>query len=413
MKLKTTLLFPLTALLICSCSQRSYVMSFQPVNTPNTGYAVPRGLDPSSTAPNKVREPEEPTKIRTEKRSVYDSRSPQNEQATVRSEKQVEVTAEDIVEDDFTTAVVASTPAVSTTTSSKFTGNESEHIKFAYYNPFVDGSSFSLDLTAITPNFCYPIAGRFSSGYGAPGRAHHSGVDLVAPALTPIYAAFDGTVRLAKPYSGYGNVIVVRHDNGLETVYAHNTRNLVKVGDMVERGQKIALCGRTGRATTEHLHFEVRIIGQTINPLLLIDAKERTIQNGILTVSKNSSGGISAKLVKTNTVQPEQKTVTHTNVGENKIEAKVEKETEDQGAVKPGPAASPRASKGVRVGDKIYDAPTSGAKPTSDAKYYTIASGDTLYSIAKKHSTTVAALCELNNITKNTIIKSGKKLRVK
>lgn len=409
MKLKTTLLFPLTALLICSCSQRSYVMSFQPVNTPHSGYAVPRGLNASSTAPDKVREPDEPTKIRTEKRSVYDSRSPQTEQDAVRSEQRVEVTAEDVVEDDFTT----STPVVSpttTTSSSKFTGNESEHIKFAYYNPFVDGSSFSLDLTAIAPNFCYPIAGRFSSGYGTPGRSRHSGVDLVAPSLTPIYAAFDGTVRLSKPYSGYGNVIVLRHENGLETVYAHNSKNLVRVGDKVDRGQKIALCGRTGRATTEHLHFEVRIIGQTINPLLLIDAKERKIQNGILTVSKNSGGGINAKLVKANTVEPEQKAIAQTNVSEKNVEPKVEKVTQDEGVTKTGTAASPRSSNGVRVGDKIYDAPKATA---SDAKYYTIASGDTLYSIAKKHSTTVAALCELNNITKNTIIKSGKKLRVK
>ena len=81
---------------------------------------------------------------------------------------------------------------------------------------------------------------------------------------------------MAKHYGGYGKVVVVRHANGLETVYSHNSKNLVAVGDTVKAGQPVGLTGRTGRATTEHLHFEIRVNGQHINPGVLFDMKTGT-----------------------------------------------------------------------------------------------------------------------------------------
>ena len=78
---------------------------------------------------------------------------------------------------------------------------------------------------------------------------------------------------MAKPYAAYGNVVVVRHTNGLESVYSHNSRNLVKSGDVVKAGTPLALTGRTGRATTEHLHLEFRIDGQHFNPSLVLEKK--------------------------------------------------------------------------------------------------------------------------------------------
>lgn len=129
---------------------------------------------------------------------------------------------------------------------------------------------------------CFPLPGAKVISPYAGRRKHHSGVDLKTCANDTIISAFDGIVRLAKPYYAYGNVIVVRHYNGLETVYSHNSKNLVKPGDYVKAGQPIALTGRTGRATTEHLHFEVRVNGQHFNPNLVFDLQERKLNNQCL-----------------------------------------------------------------------------------------------------------------------------------
>lgn len=95
---------------------------------------------------------------------------------------------------------------------------------------------------------------------------------------------------MAKPYGAYGNVIVIRHPNGLETVYSHNVKNLVKSGDAVKAGKAIALTGRTGRATTEHLHFETRINGQHFNPGLIFDMDKRTLRKDYLQCTKKGKG---------------------------------------------------------------------------------------------------------------------------
>lgn len=171
-----------------------------------------------------------------------------------------------------------------------FTPNEMDHIKMTSYNPFVDDASrLTLDLEQQAMDFCYPYPGKLISPYGMRGRRMHSGCDIKGVPGEKIYAAFSGVVRLSKPYSGYGNVVVIRHSNGLETVYSHNTKNLVKVGQSVTAGQPIATIGRTGSATTEHLHFEVRVMGQTINPRLLLDTDNHTIQKGILTLERQGS----------------------------------------------------------------------------------------------------------------------------
>lgn len=104
----------------------------------------------------------------------------------------------------------------------------------------------------------------------------HTGVDIKAVPNDTIRAAFSGVVRMSKPYSGYGNIIVIRHYNGMETAYAHNSRNLVTVNDVVKAGDPIALAGRTGRATTEHLHFEFRVANQALNPSLLLEHRKPT-----------------------------------------------------------------------------------------------------------------------------------------
>ena len=104
-----------------------------------------------------------------------------------------------------------------------------------------------------------------------------------------IRAAFDGVVRMAKPYYAYGNIVVIRHANGLETLYSHNFKNLVKSGDIVKAGQPIALTGRTGRATTEHVHFETRINGEHFNPNLIFNLKEGTLRKECIKCTRNGS----------------------------------------------------------------------------------------------------------------------------
>ncbi len=94
----------------------------------------------------------------------------------------------------------------------------------------------------------------------------HTGADLKTKDKDNIYAAFAGEVVYSDKLSGYGNLIRIRHSNGLETYYAHNSKNLVKKGQHVKAGQVIALVGQTGRATTPHLHFETRVNGKPQNP---------------------------------------------------------------------------------------------------------------------------------------------------
>ena len=140
--------------------------------------------------------------------------------------------------------------------------------------------------------WAYPLPGaKVISPYG--GKRRHSGVDLKTKPNDEILAAFDGVVTRSSPYAGYGNCIVIRHDNGIETLYSHQSKNLVKVGDKVKAGQVIGLTGRTGRATTEHLHFETLFKGRRFNPNLIFDHTARSLQQSTLTLTKN--GGITSK----------------------------------------------------------------------------------------------------------------------
>lgn len=150
-----------------------------------------------------------------------------------------------------------------------------------------DENSLVIDLALITEeDYAFPLPGAKVISPYAGRRRHHSGVDLKTCANDTIVAAFDGIVRMAKPYAAYGNVVVIRHYNGLETVYSHNSKNLVKAGDRVKAGDPVGLTGRTGRATTEHLHFEVRINGQHFNPNKVFDLENRKLQKTCLVATK-------------------------------------------------------------------------------------------------------------------------------
>jgi len=131
--------------------------------------------------------------------------------------------------------------------------------------------------------WAFPLPGaKVISPYGARGGRRHTGIDIKTKPNDPIVAAFDGEVVRSGRFSGYGNCVIIKHTNGFQTLYSHNSKNLVKVGDKVKAGQKIALTGRTGRATTEHLHFETIVNGSKINPTLVFDFAKRILKKGVM-----------------------------------------------------------------------------------------------------------------------------------
>ena len=144
--------------------------------------------------------------------------------------------------------------------------------------------------TAIIPNsyridlreFSMPTKTNFITsnfGYRPRFKRNHYGVDIKANIGDTIYSAFSGKIRVVKEASGYGKVIVIRHYNGLETVYGHLSKQIVKVNEHVKAGQPIGLAGNTGRSTGPHLHFETRICGVAINPNHLFSFKYRDVVN--------------------------------------------------------------------------------------------------------------------------------------
>lgn len=124
----------------------------------------------------------------------------------------------------------------------------------------------------------WPVAGgEVSSPFGARGGGRHDGIDIRAPEGTPVQAAERGRVVFSGTRRGYGNTVVIRHPNGVKTVYAHNQSNWVEVGQAVRRGEVIATVGRTGRTTGSVLHFEVRYQGRAVDPMAHLGDSGRTL----------------------------------------------------------------------------------------------------------------------------------------
>ncbi len=153
-------------------------------------------------------------------------------------------------------------------------------------DPFTITNTFRLDLEKIEEKaWSYPLPdARVISPYG--GARRHSGVDLKTKPNDEIYAAFDGEVVASGPYYGYGNCIRIKHAYGLETLYSHQSKNMVKKGDKVKAGQVIGLTGRTGRATTEHLHFEVSFGGKRLDPAIIFDHSNHKLKAATLHLTK-------------------------------------------------------------------------------------------------------------------------------
>lgn len=130
------------------------------------------------------------------------------------------------------------------------------------------------------PKLAWPLTGPVTSQYGRRGRRHHDGIDIGAAPGTGVRAAASGTVAFAGSVRGYGRMIIVLHDGGFATVYAHNARQHVRAGARVRRGDLIATVGRSGRTTGPNLHFEVRRHNVAYDPLVLLPLSDARVAQG-------------------------------------------------------------------------------------------------------------------------------------
>lgn len=133
-------------------------------------------------------------------------------------------------------------------------------------------------------DFAMPIYGRTNSPFGWRHGRPHTGIDLQLRTGDSVFSAFDGVVRMSKYYNGYGNCVVVRHYNGLETLYAHLSRLDVHPGTLINAGQLLGLGGSTGHSTGPHLHFEIRFLGRPLNPSAVIDFPNEMVKVDTLNI---------------------------------------------------------------------------------------------------------------------------------
>lgn len=185
-------------------------------------------------------------------------------------------------------------------------------------------------------------------GYRASFGRMHKGIDVKVYIGDTIVSAFDGKVRIVNyEAKGYGNYVVVRHNNGLETIYGHLSKHLCKVGDIVRAGQPIGLGGNTGRSTGSHLHFETRILGEAINPALMFDFVHQDVTGDFYEYRRNGSSAASGK-------------------GSTASAPKAKKEAPAKPAATPAPAKQPAAPKPAETPAPAKQA--KGKKTTAPAK---------------------------------------------
>lgn len=209
--------------------------------------------------------------------------------------------------------------------------------------------TYTFDLTG----FAMPTPStRVTSKFGPRGRRMHNGIDVKVQIGDTIYAAFDGKTRMVRDQGrrkGYGKYIVIRHDNGLETVYGHLSEHLVEEDKLVKAGEPIGLGGNTGRSYGSHLHFETRFLGVAINPALLFDFENQDIVADTFTYNHKKTA---------------------------------------------------RTSSGTLV-----------ANAGRLMKYHKVRSGDSLSKIAAEKRVSIDTLCKLNRITRKTVLRPGQILR--
>lgn len=210
-------------------------------------------------------------------------------------------------------------------------------------------------------DFVMPWNGVVTSRYGYRKGRYHNGIDINLTTGDTVVAAFSGKVRYARYNdAGFGNLVIIRHYNGLETFYAHLSKHLVVPNQEVKAGQPIGLGGNTGRSFGAHLHFETRFYDAPINPEEIIDFTNQELKDENLFIHS--------------------------------------------GLFRPGAAVA---------NDSGPVAPPTLASPSNKPKYHKVRSGDTLGAIARKYGTTISRICQLNGIRPTTTLQIGKSLKVR
>lgn len=234
--------------------------------------------------------------------------------------------------------------------------------------------SFRIDLR----HFCMPTPSRvITSNFGTRWGRQHKGLDIKVYIGDTIRAAFSGKVRIVRYEArGYGNYIVIRHGNGLETIYGHLSKQLVSENQEVRAGDVIGLGGNTGRSTGSHLHFETRLCGVALNPALLFDFRAQDVTGDYYTFRNNSYQSESAEA--------------------NRLRGKIGNGGYTQDQVRGGVASR-------REDVEAFN--------TVQVQYHKVQAGETLNSIARKRGVTVEQICRLSHISKSTKIKPGSILR--
>ena len=258
-------------------------------------------------------------------------------------------------------------------------------------------------------DFCMPVPGYLTSPYGWRPRfgRQHKGVDLKLRVGDTVRAAFEGKIRLTNyEAKGYGNYVIMRHSNGLETVYGHLSKFLVKEGQSVKVGDPIALGGNTGRSTGPHLHFETRYMGYPINPQGIFDFANQTVHTDIYTFDKRTYQQARNYDPKSN------KLVSQNPAQAPKSAAKAEAPKQAAAAPAPKPAAAAQAPKQQQKKETAKQAPNQ-EKQTKKNTSYTVRNGDSLSRIATQNGMTLKDLCHINGIKSDAKIHPGQKLKVK
>jgi len=226
-------------------------------------------------------------------------------------------------------------------------------------------------------DFCMPTDSRLiTSNFGARWGRQHKGLDIKVYIGDTIRAAFSGKVRVVRYEGrGYGKYVVIRHYNGLETIYGHMSKQLVEEDQEVRAGDPIGLGGNTGRSTGSHLHFETRLCGVALNPALMFDFRNQDVIDDYYIFRKSS-------YKRESVVANRLRGVGGTSIRTNEADEDVELAT-----------AAPAAS---------Y---------AQDSHFHKVKRGETLYSIAKRRGTTVSAIMKLNHLKKNAKLRAGQILK--
>ena len=226
-------------------------------------------------------------------------------------------------------------------------------------------------------HFCMPTTSRvITSNFGSRWGGQHKGLDIKVYIGDTIRSAFSGKVRIVRyEGGGYGKYIVIRHNNGLETIYGHLSKQLVKENQEVRAGEVIGLGGNTGRSTGSHLHFETRLCGVALNPALMFDFREQDVTGDYYAFNKA-------------TYDSESITATRLRGKQDGSTIARENKAED-----------------FATNDRM----TSGLK--DQVQYHKVAKGETLDAIAKKRGVTIDKICKLNHISKTKRLRPGQILR--